>query len=707
MSTTQLAQANDDRSASQDSDKQLVITEPAGAQASVDSSMGSAQIRASNLIGEKVIDSSGKNCGTVKDALIDLNSGRLAFLVIDSRGRQIAVPGNACRTEGQQVTLNIERDRLQNAPTFSYQNLNDQNWINQTYSFYGEPWQGGQGGQVAMSTPSYQSSQNFQSGGTTYQSGSSYGTTYSNPGFTEAAGGNAPGLVTGRDQDCYADCILHKYQLGKQHAAWVDEHYWNNVPADRLYTQYPGSGASYNSYASSSSYSSQPSYSSEWSSSSTSQPQSGQIWYGSGGQIYSGQQGSMISESAGASSGMHLYRSSELVGMHIRANNGQDLGEIRDVVLDLNSGRVAYTVVVPTGGQFGGRYLAIPPTAFTRSGSDQHVLSLNMSTDQLRNAPSFEPNNWPQPQNQTFIGEVNNFYHVSGSGQGNWRHDEHMRHHEGTGSSTDTYHGSQDLNNDQGSSNSGNDQGSIQNQNQNQQNQQPVSEPSGSDVKGAEHQTDAIREPSGATSDKSSDQSSASGQSSSQTDQSQSSSSGSTQSSQSSATQAGTSGGQSSTELKSSQSQPGTATSEAAGANSSTSSSDQSNPSSTSSSSSTSPDQSGTQSSSQSSATSTNPDQTSTSSSSTTGNQPSTSTDQSSNQGLSERVRTTLRSDSTLSPISSQVQVSDQNGKISLTGNVKSEAEKQQIVSKAEEVAGSGNVIDNLQVKSDNNSSNP
>jgi len=74
---------------------------------------------------------------------------------------------------------------------------------------------------------------------------------------------------------------------------------------------------------------------------------------------------------------------------------------------------------------------------------------------------------------------------------------------------------------------------------------------------------------------------------------------------------------------------------------------------------------------------------------------------------LSERVRTTLRSDSTLSPISSQVQVSDQNGKISLTGNVKSEAEKQQIVSKAEEVAGSGNVIDNLQVKSDNNSSNP
>lgn len=72
---------------------------------------------------------------------------------------------------------------------------------------------------------------------------------------------------------------------------------------------------------------------------------------------------------------------------------------------------------------------------------------------------------------------------------------------------------------------------------------------------------------------------------------------------------------------------------------------------------------------------------------------------------MSEKVRSTLKSDSTLSPISSNVTVQDQNGKVALNGTVKSEAEKQQVVSKAEELAGSGNVIDNLQVKSDN--SNP
>jgi len=137
-----------------------------------------------------------------------------------------------------------------------------------------------------------------------------------------------------------------------------------------------------------------------------------------------------------------------------------------------------------------------------------------------------------------------------------------------------------------------------------------------------------------------------------------------------SATQAGTSGYQSSTESKSSQSQPGTATQEAAGATS------------------------GTENQPSASSTSTSPDQSSTQSSTSGGA-----------ADMSEKVRSTLKSDTALSPISSNVTVQDQNGKVALNGTVKSEAEKQQIVSKAEETAGSGNVIDNLQIKSD--SSNP
>jgi sporulation protein YlmC with PRC-barrel domain/osmotically-inducible protein OsmY len=759
---TQVVRANHDRSASNDSDKQLVITEPAGAQASASTSAGSemgAQVRASSLVGQKVVDSSGKRIGKVRDALIDLQTGRLAFLVIDTKGRQIAVPGDQCRSQGTELSLNIASDRLMTAPAFSYQSLNDPNWISQNSSFYGSSWEGGQaGGQVAMSSPSMQSGSSFQSGGTSVQGGSiQSGGSFQNNGFYEASGAQlgGPRMVTGHDQDCQADCILHRYQAGKGSARATDEHYFNNVSGDRLYSQYPANGA-YNNY-SSYSYNSQPS-SSSYGSSYSSQPSSGSgSWYSvsPSGQSDTSLNGSssVISESAGASAGMHLYRSSDLIGMHVRASNGQDLGEIRDVVLDLNSGRIGYAVLVPTSGQFGGKYLAVPPSAFTRGGNDQHVLMLSMDANQLRNAPSFEANNWPQPQNQTFISEVYNFYHVTpywqSSGQGNWNNDTHRMHHD-RNNGTDTFHGSQDLNNSQGSSTQGSyqgsttsgtdqgsstsgsiqgntstdqqnlnqssPQGSIQNQgtssdqnlnNQNQNNQQPVHDPSGADVKGAEHHGSAssLDNSQGAAGASATQPSSSSDQGSS------SSSSSGTQSDeqlkktvehqndavkepagadQSSATQSGTAGAQSSSELKSSQTQQGTATQEAAGANTSTS------------------DQSGTQSGTQSSATSTSPDQTSTSSSSTTGTSGqstanTSSSDQSgSNQGLSEKVRNSLRTDGNLSPISAQVQVSDQNGKVALTGNVKSESEKQQIVSKAEELAGSGNVIDNLQVKSDN-----
>ncbi len=747
LGTTQLAQANHDRSASKDSDKQLVISEPAGAglSSSTETSFGGATIRTSNLIGEKVVDSAGHKCGKVADALIDLQSGRLAFLIIDTHGgRQVAVPGDQLRPQDNEVMLNINHERLMSAPTFSASNINDPSWASQVYSFYGEssPWQGGQ---VAMSSPSYQSYQSspsyqsgtsYQSSGTTYQSGSTYQNSgYRNGSFFEASGAaTGPGLVTGRDQDCQADCILHKYQAGKGSAWATDEHYWNNVPSDRLYAQYPSGGSFNNNSYSSYSYNA-PSSSSSWSSY-QSQPTAS---YGSSS--------SVINESAGASSSMHLYRSRDLIGMHVRASGGQDLGEIRDVVLDLNSGRIAYAVLVPTGGQFGGKYLAIPPSAFNRTGGDQHVLTLSMDANQLNNAPSFEANNWPQPQNQTFIGEVYNFYHVSpywqSSGQGNWQNDNRrMHHHEGTGS--DLNNNSQGYNNErssqgynnqnsstsgtiQGSSttdeqnlNNQSSQGSIQNQgsssdqnqnlnNQNQNQNEPVKEPSGAEQKGAEHHDSAAN----LNSDQSAAGASSSASVSDSSDKSSSSSSGLQSSDeqlkkgaerqtdsikepagaepQSSATQSGTSGAQSSTELKSSQDQQGTATQESAGANTS-SSKDQSSPSSTS----TSTDQSATQSG-QSSASPSTPDQTSTSTST------QTSTDQSSNQGLIEKVRSTLKSDSTLSPISSQVQVQDQSGKIALSGTVKSEAEKQQVVSKAEEIAGSGNVIDNLQVKSDSN----
>lgn len=350
----------------------------------------------------------------------------------------------------------------------------------------------------------------------TYQGGTAYAAPMQGQPIYEASGAaiGAPHMVTGRQQDCYADCILKQYQLGKGAARVTDEHYYNNVPADRLYAQYPASGAMYQNYAYNTSYSSQPMASSSYSSSTTihsPRPAAGWsgsqgLWYAPDGRVYNSQ-GVLVR--GGASGSV-----SEAAGAGVSA--GQSSG--------------------------------------AQSG---------YSSQSSQSATS-------------------------------------------------------------GSQSSATQSGSLNEQ--------------------------------------------------------------SSSSAQPSATQSGTSGEQSSTELKGSQSQKGSATSEAAGAQPSTSSSTES---------ATQPSTSN-ESSTQPSSTSTSPDQSSTQSS--TGTSPS-------EQGMTDKVRSTLKTDQTLSPISSNVTVQDQNGKVALNGTVKSEAERQQVVSKAEEVAGSGNVIDNLQVQSDSNSS--
>lgn len=88
-------------------------------------------------------------------------------------------------------------------------------------------------------------------------------------------------------------------------------------------------------------------------------------------------------------------RSSQLVGMEIWNHKDQKLGVIKDVVLDLNSGKVSY-VVLGAGGFLGFRekLIAIPPGEFTRH-SKESVLVLDTDPTTLDRMPGFAATNWP------------------------------------------------------------------------------------------------------------------------------------------------------------------------------------------------------------------------------------------------------------------------------------------------------------------------
>jgi sporulation protein YlmC with PRC-barrel domain len=88
-------------------------------------------------------------------------------------------------------------------------------------------------------------------------------------------------------------------------------------------------------------------------------------------------------------------RASELIGRNIETTNGDEVGEVQDLVVDLNSGRVLYAVLSFGGfANIGDDYYAIPLRVLN---FDQvnNALVFDVDENMLQNAPSFSNNDWP------------------------------------------------------------------------------------------------------------------------------------------------------------------------------------------------------------------------------------------------------------------------------------------------------------------------
>lgn len=99
-----------------------------------------------------------------------------------------------------------------------------------------------------------------------------------------------------------------------------------------------------------------------------------------------------------------------LTGDSVVNVQGEDLGKIEEIMIDLNSGQVAYCVL-SFGGflGMGDKYFAIPWQAMTVD-TDRKVFVLNVDKETLKNAPGFDKNNWPQMDAEDWLVGVYNFY---------------------------------------------------------------------------------------------------------------------------------------------------------------------------------------------------------------------------------------------------------------------------------------------------------
>ena len=105
-----------------------------------------------------------------------------------------------------------------------------------------------------------------------------------------------------------------------------------------------------------------------------------------------------------------VLSASTLAGDHVRNPEGEDLGKVEEIMLDVATGRVAYAVL-SFGGflGMGSKLFALPWEALTLD-EDNHEFVLNVSKQKLENAPGFDKDNWPDMADTAWGSEVFTYY---------------------------------------------------------------------------------------------------------------------------------------------------------------------------------------------------------------------------------------------------------------------------------------------------------
>jgi hypothetical protein len=129
-----------------DRDKYGIYQQPSGASSSP--GPGPALMGADTLIGDSVVNGAEEDLGDIKEIMLDMHTGQVAYAVLSFGGfiglgeKLFAVPWGALHldTLNKRFVLNVERERLENAPGFdpgAWPDMSDLNWAKQIHTFYG------------------------------------------------------------------------------------------------------------------------------------------------------------------------------------------------------------------------------------------------------------------------------------------------------------------------------------------------------------------------------------------------------------------------------------------------------------------------------------------------------------------------------------------------------------------------------------------
>ncbi|MDQ4629118.1 MULTISPECIES: PRC-barrel domain-containing protein [Janthinobacterium] len=108
--------------------------------------------------------------------------------------------------------------------------------------------------------------------------------------------------------------------------------------------------------------------------------------------------------------GPALMGADTLLGDDVYNHSGEELGDIKEIMLDMRTGQIAYAVL-SFGGMLGmgDKLFAVPWERLTLDTVNKRFL-LNVDKDLLKEAPGFDKNNWPDMGSDAWNQQMEAFY---------------------------------------------------------------------------------------------------------------------------------------------------------------------------------------------------------------------------------------------------------------------------------------------------------
>jgi sporulation protein YlmC with PRC-barrel domain len=108
--------------------------------------------------------------------------------------------------------------------------------------------------------------------------------------------------------------------------------------------------------------------------------------------------------------GPRLMGADTLIGEDVYNRQDEDLGDIKEIMIDMHTGQIAYAVL-SFGGILGmGEKLFAVPWQSLQLDTGNKRFVLDYSKEQLKAAPGFDKDNWPDLADAEFGGQIHGFY---------------------------------------------------------------------------------------------------------------------------------------------------------------------------------------------------------------------------------------------------------------------------------------------------------